>query len=361
MTSSFRADNCDASRPTVSVVITCYNHADYIGQAIQSILDQSYTDFEIIISDDGSTDNSLELIRSYRDPKIRVISERNAGPSVSTLRALKLSRGSLIILLAGDDFCAPHRLEHQVEEMRDLKLGATFCLPQLVNDRGEFLPDSSWPVFFQSFPETSEELLSRFFFHGNFLCGTSVMIRRELLDKVGPWHCGLVQLQDFEKWVALLPHCGFSRSNERHTYYRVRESGLNLSSHSNRWRSVLEKKLVYRSFFSGIEPSFIFKAFSKYLDGHPSRLTRTVEHLVYPLYLAHSDPIVRMVGIEMMIECVRSPDDYEVVLMATNRNIWSIYNEAQEIYGLALAKEIRRFQRVSRSRGILRRLIQKIS
>ena len=331
----------------VSVIITCYNHARYIGQAIQSVLDQSFSEFEIIVVDDGSTDNSLALIKKFADKRITVIAQDNAGPSVSTLKAMQSAKGSLLVLLAGDDYCAPYRLEQQVGELTDPNVGLTFCLPQLVDEDGRSLPDSAWPAFFKPMPKTPAELLSHFFFEGNFICGTSAMIRRSLLEEQGPWHCGMVQLQDFDKWIALTQHCEFRRSDVRHTFYRVRNQSGNLSSNRNRWRALVERRLVYRHFFDKLDPRFIAEAFADLVAQEDVCATKTKGELTYPIYLAHRDPVIQMIGIELLIDGIASPDDYKHFQSRSPNAIWDVFETARELYPRSLRKELKRLKRSS--------------
>jgi hypothetical protein len=247
-----------------------------------------------------------------------------------------------LVLLAGDDYCAPHRLEQQVAEILNQGFGATLCIPQLVDENSRPLPDSRWPVFFKAFPTSSRELLSRLFFDGNFLCGTSVMLHRDLLERVRPWHCGLVQLHDFEKWIELTPICRFHRSDNRHTFYRIRGEGMNLSAHRNKWRSLIEKKIVYRDFFSTIPWDFIAASFHDHLPAGQVSQAQSIEQLTWPLYMAHKDPVVQMIGVEFMLESIRSEPGYARFRSATGGDVWSIYSQTPKIYRAAIAKEMRR-------------------
>jgi glycosyltransferase involved in cell wall biosynthesis len=107
-------------RPFVSVLIAHYNYEDYIGQAIESVLGQSYRDFELVICDDGSTDNSPSIIESYarRDSRIQSVRQANAGVGSSTNTAYSLSKGEIICFLDADDRYLPGKLQTVVEAFR---------------------------------------------------------------------------------------------------------------------------------------------------------------------------------------------------------------------------------------------------
>jgi glycosyltransferase involved in cell wall biosynthesis len=106
-------------KPKVTVLTTIYNGKAYLNEAIESVLNQTYSDFEFLIIDDTSTDNSVEIINSYQDPRIRLFkNEKNIGQTASLNIGLGLSMGKYIARLDQDDVCLPKRLEEQVDFMQ---------------------------------------------------------------------------------------------------------------------------------------------------------------------------------------------------------------------------------------------------
>lgn len=106
------------SIPTVSVVMPAYNAEQYIAEAIESILNQTFTDFEFIIINDGSTDNTVDIIKNYSDPRIVFLeNEQNSGICVTLNKGLDAARGKYIARMDSDDISVPERLEEQVKFM----------------------------------------------------------------------------------------------------------------------------------------------------------------------------------------------------------------------------------------------------
>ena len=101
--------------PKVSVVMPAYNYGRFLGEAIQSVLDQTFQDFELIVVDDGSTDNTKEVIGSFTDRRIKYIYQQNRGVSTALNVGISASRGEYIALLDADDIWLPHNLEKGVE------------------------------------------------------------------------------------------------------------------------------------------------------------------------------------------------------------------------------------------------------
>lgn len=101
--------------PLVSVVMTAYNASNTITESVKSVLDQTYNDFELIIINDGSTDNTKEIVSKIKDPRIVLIDLQNQGPSIARDIAVKKSKGKYIAILDSDDIALPDRLEKQVD------------------------------------------------------------------------------------------------------------------------------------------------------------------------------------------------------------------------------------------------------
>ena len=124
--------------PLITVYITNYNYAKYLKNSIESVLNQTYTNFELIIIDDGSTDNSADILDKYKSfPKIKILFQKNKGLNVSNNIALKLSKGEYITRLDADDWLDENFLEVMVNKIKkDPKIGMIFCNYFLVNNKG---------------------------------------------------------------------------------------------------------------------------------------------------------------------------------------------------------------------------------
>src|SRR5215470_10311500 len=102
------------SDPKVSVVVKSYNHDAYVGETIQSVLDQSFQDFEIVVTDDGSSDGTPDVVRAFSDPRIHLeVFPHNRGISHAINATIARARGTYIAILNSDDFALPGRLERQ--------------------------------------------------------------------------------------------------------------------------------------------------------------------------------------------------------------------------------------------------------
>ena len=187
-----------------SVVIPLYNKASYICCTVQSVLAQSFTDFEVIVVDDGSSDGGAELVKVMTDPRIRVVHQTNAGVSAARNRGIAMAQGEWIAFLDADDWHHPRHLECLLNAHKawpDADAVATDFL--LVADaQGPWPPP--WPRCAED-PEV--ELITdlpRRWMIGPSLCSSSVAVRRQRLQQMQPcFPPGESQAEDLDFWFRL--------------------------------------------------------------------------------------------------------------------------------------------------------------
>lgn len=127
--------------PLVTVVIPSYNYGHFIQDTVDSILQQTYTNYEIIVIDDGSIDNTTQVLQPYSD-RINYVYQENQGLSAARNHGLRLAKGKYVIFLDADDFLLPHTLEKQVAALdNNSDLGFVICGWHIVNETGEILSD----------------------------------------------------------------------------------------------------------------------------------------------------------------------------------------------------------------------------
>ena len=123
--------------PRVSVVIPLYQTQDYIGAALSSVLAQTFTDFEVIVVDDGSRDGGPEIVRSRADPRVRVITQENRGLAGARNTGIRQAHGDLIALLDADDLWDPRKIELHVAQLdADPALDVSFSASRLIDEHG---------------------------------------------------------------------------------------------------------------------------------------------------------------------------------------------------------------------------------
>ena len=259
--------------PKVSVILTSYNHAAYIAAAIESVLDQTFADFELLIIDDGSTDNSREIIRRFADSRIRTfLYEENRGPVLAIREAVNSARGKYIAVHHSDDLWALDKLEKQVAFLdANENFGACFTRVEFIDERGyicELDDGDFYKKIFEQRNRSRAEWLNYFFYNANCLCHPSAMVRREAYEKYRLLEVhGFWQLPDLLMWIRLCFHTEIYILPERLTKFRLRrarQENTSATSFDKLVRADLEFYFIAREFvYNFTDNKFFLEVFPK--------------------------------------------------------------------------------------------------
>ena len=180
--------------PLVSVIIPNYNHAQYVGDAIWSVLTQEYRNFEIIVVDDGSTDNSREVIAQFGD-KVQYIHQKNAGLSAARNTGIKASKGVLIGVLDADDMYESIFLSTLVVTLQENPdADGVYCGYQFVDHKNNLLPQIEARL-------VDHDKLYDALLDGNFFVPESIFLRRYVYDNIGLFDETLRACEDWDVWL----------------------------------------------------------------------------------------------------------------------------------------------------------------
>ena len=238
------------SVPIISIVIPMYNVEKYIAESVNSVLDQSFHHFELILVDDGCTDGTLDVLKQYDDVRIRIISQRNRGLSGARNTGIEASRGIYIALLDADDYWSKDKLaKHIMHLNHNPNVGVSYCPSLFVDEDSQLLGVGQFPKL--------EQITKQYIFCRNPVGnGSAAVIRRSLLDEIGYYGVGqdkyrkmyfnenLRQSEDIELWtrIAISTNWLFEGIEQPLTYYRVNEGGLsaNLTKQFDCWLQAVE-------------------------------------------------------------------------------------------------------------------------
>jgi glycosyltransferase involved in cell wall biosynthesis len=186
--------------PLLSVIMPVHNAAAYLQQAVDSVLQQTFADFELILLNDGSGDDSANILASVHDPRVRIISnEKNIGLTATLNKGLGLCRGKFIARMDADDRCLPGRFAKQISYLEAHPAVAVLaCRAQLINADGEITGEWNDDAL-----HTAEHAIRRFMPYTNCLVHPSVIMRAEIVKKYGyrEYQKGA---EDWDLWLRLL-------------------------------------------------------------------------------------------------------------------------------------------------------------
>ena len=189
----------------VSITIPTYNRAHLLGRAIQSVLDQTYQDFEIIVVDDGSTDRAEEVVKSFDDERVRYIRhEVNKGCAAARNTGIKAARCEYIAFQDSDDEWLPDKLEKQMKVFEKVspKVGVVYTgFWRIKNDKKTYIPSSK--------VSQKEGDIHKTLLKGNFVSPPAVVVKRECFKRAGMFDEELSPLEDWELWIRISKYYQF--------------------------------------------------------------------------------------------------------------------------------------------------------
>ena len=221
--------SCPMHMPTVSIIIPTFNRSHYLQMAIQSILNQTYQDFEIIIVDDGSTDDTKKVASSF-GPKVIHFYQSNQGPSVARNVGLHRARGKYLALLDCDDLFLPDRLERGVKALdRMPHVGLVHGEVEVIDSEGQIIPEETnynQKLYAKERKEGSSYLR---ILKGNAMFPSTILFRRECFERAGLFNPAFAPREDYDWYLRLaLSHQVYLLEGPPVTSYRLHEANQSL-------------------------------------------------------------------------------------------------------------------------------------
>lgn len=243
-------------KPLVSIILPSYNHAKYIKESIDSALNQTYKNIELIIVDDGSTDNSKEIILSYKDERIKsYFFNKNKGAVYATNFCIKHSLGEYISVLNSDDIYYPNKIKKQLNFfLKNKETSAVFSFAQAIDENSNKLSKNTALEPHETIKSNRTDFLKHFLHSGNILIHPTALIKKEVYKKIGFYDNRLHQIPDFEYWVRMCS-LGYNIKviPEKLIQYRFRDNELN-TSNGNRVdvsnRLIFEYQFLLENYFN---------------------------------------------------------------------------------------------------------------
>ena len=239
----------------VSVIIPIYNVEAYIAQAVQSVLNQTYPHFELLIIDDGSPDQSVSICQQFSDSRIKIISQKNRGLAGARNTGIRESQGEYIAFLDGDDLWQPNKLAEHIKHLKNSpQVGVSFSRSALIDQTGK-------PLHTYLMPKLSNITIPYLLRENPVGNGSAAVVRKAIFDEIAISNYEnnvLVKAyfdeqfrraEDIELWlrIAIQTDWKIEGIPEALTLYRVNSSGLSADfcKHLETWEQVLEKTCSY--------------------------------------------------------------------------------------------------------------------
>ena len=225
--------------PKVTVLLSVYNGDHFLREAIDSVLRQTWEDFELLVVNDGSTDGTAAILEAYKDPRVHIVTNAsNIGVASSLNRGLVIARGEYVVRIDADDVALPQRLAEQVPDLDDHPdVG-------LVASATDFIDKESTKIGIEDFalsPEQLDHLLT----FSNWIVNCSVTFRRELILGIGGDDESLKWAPDYDLWVRVSRRAKIAKLDKILAQYRVTET--NVSSRFKDEQTACAKKIFLKN------------------------------------------------------------------------------------------------------------------
>lgn len=294
---------------TITVIIPTYNKADFISQTIESVLQQTYKNFEIVIIDDCSSDNTEHVVQKYLSGKIRYFKHKtNWGPGETFNDGIKKARTEYITLIASDDILLPAHLELVINEFKkDKKIETVFSKLQVIDENNNYLNKIQEPPYIDKY-----KLLNTLFYIENRIPSPGIAFKKSLFNKTKMFNPNLILMHDYDLnircmmygEIAVLPeptvlyrrfsdNCNLSGDNNWYAYCHTAENNIILDNYLNLTYTDMIK--TFPDLESCLEKDIKFKFIAKTCKNEQKRLSewafeKLIEYLnTHPDFFCNND------------------------------------------------------------------------
>lgn len=224
--------------PRVSVIIPTYNYGKYVQRAIDSVLSQSFRDFEIIVVDDGSTDNTEEIIEKHFKNKVRYYYQKNSGAPSARNHGLSFSKGEYVVFLDADDRLMKNALESRYRFLQSHPgHGWVYGAALYQNDNGQDISRFFSSKFASS--NKREGHILPYLLLGELIPLCSVMLKQKLVQALGGFDTNLSYFQDYELWLRAAAQSEIGFIAERNVIVLIHKGSIS-QSEGDGYRSILK-------------------------------------------------------------------------------------------------------------------------
>ncbi|QLE56154.1 glycosyltransferase family A protein [Nostoc sp. TCL26-01] len=234
--------------PKVTVVIPSYNGMKYLPATVESVLQQTFRDIEILIINDGSTDNIIEWATQITDPRVRLISQENQGLSGARNTGIINAAGEYIAFIDADDLWLPTKLEKQVQCLDNSpQAGLAYTWTAWTDETGK-------PTGVVVASHVEGDVWEQMVVNDKISNGSSAMVRRVCFDKVGLFDRELTSSEDRDMWIRLAAHYHFAVVKEPLTLYRRHSQSMS----KNRPKMLKNIRRVFEKTFESVPTELLY-------------------------------------------------------------------------------------------------------
>lgn len=299
-------------KPLLSILCPSYNHEKFVGYFINSLLQQTNPNWELIIVDDCSTDNNVAEIKKYKDKRIKFFQNPfNMGVNCSLNKAFSESSGQYISFCASDDMLCSDYVQNVFDAFEQkTDKGVLYCDLQLIDNQNK-LKNSIW----RNFRSDRYSVLYNLFVFGNCMLSPGMVVKRELFKKIYPLNIPLSQYQDYKMHIDLLLNSDFMVMDKISVLYRKNDahSGLSACSEATTTAQQLETNLLMNSFLKIQDTKLLEKIFKSDINKFKPVSKDIIPYVLGTLALQSPDRYKKIWGYNQIVHYINMPKNYETL------------------------------------------------
>lgn len=323
----------------ISIILCTYNREKYLARAIDSVIAQTYRDWELIIVDDGSTDRTEELVKSYTDPRIRYEKlEKNRYYCYAANYGLKKCQGQYVAFQNSDDEWLPDKLDKQIQFMEaHPEAGACFTEIILIdnegNDISEKCPDMM--KLYETHFDNQKDCIHYFLKYGDNVCHPTALIRKAVLDKVGGFNLMYCQSADYDLWMRIIikyPIYVLDKKLIRFRWDLDHKKQISSATEKHMARSFNEQILMRKQMIERLSDEQMITFFADDFRNPDSRTHLEIEFEKAFLLMncIKNTPQTKLPGIEKIEEVLRNENAVETLEEHFHLTLQDIYSWNQD-------------------------------
>lgn len=311
-----------------------YNRERYIRRAIESVLNQTYDDLEFIIVDDGSKDNTKDIIESYQDKRIKYYPlERNSFYCYAANYGLQFCQGEYIAFMNSDDIWLPEKLEKQLRYLQEhQECKACFTALTLIDNEENDISDTCHEMrdLFSKQYASQKECIQYLFKYKNTLCHPSALVPKSVMDQVGGFNLMFCQLADYDLWLRIVSEGPIHVLEERLIQFRwdlKKKSQISIATKETVVRTFNEQVLIRKYFIERLPDEKFIEFFGEQFKNKESKSHVELEfERAFLLAECMSEaPELKVLGIEKIEQAMRYPEAMKILREHFGMDIFELY------------------------------------
>lgn len=332
--------------PKISLLTPCFNHEKYIINFLESVKSQTFSDFEVVIVDDCSTDNTIKIIQNFGDNRIKLIKhEYNKGLNAAINTAFENSTSPLCVYFSSDDVLKPDTLEYIVNEFENNPdKNVLYCSLSAIDEDGKDLHKSLKPKLKDRF-----EILRKIFYSLNPLLSPTMTFRRKVYEKIHPLSPSIVNHQDSLMHIQLLLNNEIMVVDKELAYYRMpnKNSGLSIRSITTENRENLEINELLNYFLQINNPEMLYKIFGNDIEKFGKPIKETISYFLARLALNSDNQTRKVWGYNTIVKFLNNQENFDLVnkLYGFNyKEFLGLVNVFDETEEMKLNKKVKKYK-----------------